>query len=226
MKTSLSALAIGLIAMPSVTFGGLTINLNEDFKDGEILANGITWLSVALSDNTDDASIGTDQVKFELSAPNIPSGAFVDWWLFNYNRAFDLSFQVSAVSGVNVAIGNASFVSSGLTGEKSLFDFEFDLPNGSVPGSFGVGDTITLLATRSGGAPLVVSDFLVPTDDPRKDYLDGFFTAAHVGGLANGQSDKIGGKAYGVTAIPEPNSMLFGLTGLFGVLLLTRRRRS
>ena len=209
---------IGLAGVAVVPAKALTYQLDYVFS-------GVTPLG-----GTGPTATFTDVaggVQLTLSGAGLTGTEFLGAWYFNINPALQagvgsLAFTSQASSGINPALVTVSTGADAFKADgDGFFDILFDLPT-SGSDRFEAGDSLTYLIT--GIAGLTANDFnATSVNGP----VSGFYTAAHLQALANGQSDWIadqdGGGGQTGGPVPEPSTYLV-LGSFLGLAVCLKRR--
>ena len=164
-------------------------------------------------------------VQLTMSGGGLVGTEFLGAWYFNFNpslNAASLNFANTGSSGINPTLVTISQSADAFKADgDGFFDILFDLPTAGAD-RFEAGDSLTYLITGIPG--LTANDFnATSVNGP----VNGFYTAAHLQALANGQSDWIadqdgGGRDTG-GPVPEPSTYLV-LGSFIGLAVCLKRR--
>jgi hypothetical protein len=188
------------------------------------------WLQAVLD------QVSVNEVKVTLIAADLVPREFVTSWAFNldpvrFDQVADLTISgpTVLVGTINVtgALFNAdAFGGWGNGGEKH--DLEFSFQNSAGTGRFTDGEIVSFLLTAASGVgrpgTLSIEDFYFGPPD-------GYYTAAHIQGLANGDSAKVGADDLpdegppGGPEVPEASTWAAVGASTLGLLMTWHRKR-
>ncbi|WP_165067448.1 PEP-CTERM sorting domain-containing protein [Paludisphaera rhizosphaerae] len=197
----------------------------------DISVNGAAPLGLATA-TIADAGANTVQITMDLTG--MPTGQFVDSWLFNFDgtqsalNALTFTYNAGLSTGASAgtpgttlnAYGNNN--TSGFGNNSSgLMDiyFNFPTPQGN---RFNGGEKVVYDVTGTG----VTASMFNVTSAPNYNANGPYYTAAHIAGIADGSSTTSGAiGANSVGSVPEPASVVLGLMGAMGIGAIAFRRR-
>jgi hypothetical protein len=187
----------------------ITFDLNYEFSGGQSpVGDPAPWLRATFTD-------ATNGVLLKMEAINLTAAEWVKDWYFNFDDTKNVNDLVFAYqSGIKTSAVSRKKSQLQADGD-GVFDFKFQFPT-AKPKRFGVGSTSIYLITGIDGLNVYDFDFLSEVNG--KEGI--FASAAHIGGIGK---DAEGSGWIGTTPVPEPATIFFLGTGLFGLCVFKKR---
>lgn len=181
-----------------VSLNGLaqTVTLDLDVAyTGGIPAGDPPWLRAVLE------PIDPKSVSLTLSAPNLTATEFTTRWAFRldpdrFDAPHDVSISAPTILQGNISVTDSWFSpgdSGGWGNGGEVFDLEFEFRRSNGAGRFTGGEMVSFV---------ISSDLGITPDDFLFRPKGGFYTAAHVQGLDDGGSVKVGADEFSTGKIP------------------------
>lgn len=202
MRLSLAIIAAaGLGAALPAAADSLVFNYDTIYTDKNLPSGPAPWIQATF------ASVDQYTVSLDVKSLSLAAGEFVTFWGFNVSPNLDPStFDFKLVSSVNYSgANNVTTGGQNSAGAGGSVQLDFNLNFGSK--DFSVGSDVMFYITST--TPISVSDFDVTTTGDKS----GYFSSAHIQGLANGKSAWVDPSSPSlvlsgsITTVPESSTM-------------------
>ncbi len=190
----------------------ITFDLNYEFSGGQSpVGEPAPWLQATFTDTTNG-------VLLKMEAANLTDDEWVKEWYFNFDDTKNVNGLVFEFqSGIKAPAVNRKESQLQADGD-GVFDFKFQFPTKKSE-RFGIGSASIYLITGIDGLNVYDFDFLSEVNSGQGILA----SAAHIGGIGK---DAEGSGWIVTTPVPEPASVFFLGTGLFGLWVFRKRLKS